>query len=302
MADSRVMELKGTTIAITGATGFLGRHIVDVLLARGAHVVGVARRPDRVPELLERGVEMRKADLADPDALARGFEGADAVVSNAALLQLTNRDWEAHLQTNVQGTQNVMAAVAAAGCERVVHVSSIAVYKGRSGQVGLCEDHPKLLRSDRGWFNSYPVSKAVSEAEAWRAAKERGLALTCVRPSAIYGKHDQNFTRVLKRLAGLPISVMPLAMTIPLVYAGDVAEAIARCLERPVSIGKSYNTSTSVSARTLLDAWAEATGARPWLRLPVPVPYRQVVDSSLAMEDLNWSPIALEAGLRITAS
>ncbi len=296
------MELNGKTIAVTGATGFLGRHIVDCLLSRGARVVGVVRTPDRVPELLELGVEMRKADLADRAALTRGFEGVDAVVSNAALLQLTNRDWAEHLRTNVEGTRNVMAAVAAAGCERVVHVSSIAVYKGRSGQTGITEDHPRLTLEDRGFFNSYQVSKAVSESEAWASAAENGLALSCVRPSAIYGKHDQNFTRILKRLTRWPISVLPMGMTVPLVYAGDVAQAIALCLERPTSVGRSYNTSSSVSARTLLDEWAVASGSRPAVRVPVPVPYRQVVDSARAMEELGWRPTSLEDGLRKTAA
>ncbi len=76
---------------MTGATGFLGRYLVDALLARGAHVIGVVRNPDRVPELAARGVELRQADLAERDRLARGFAGAQAVVSNAALFSLRNR-------------------------------------------------------------------------------------------------------------------------------------------------------------------------------------------------------------------
>src|SRR5262245_11042771 len=67
------MTLRGARIAVTGATGFLGRYIVDALLARGAHVIGVVRNPGRVPELAARGVELRKADLAERDRLAAGF-------------------------------------------------------------------------------------------------------------------------------------------------------------------------------------------------------------------------------------
>src|SRR5712692_8162136 len=101
------MELKGKNIAVTGATGFLGRYIVDVLLERGAHVIGVVRNPDRVPELARRGVELRKADLAQRDRLAAGFSGADAVVSNAALFSvgkmfsLRKGNWEEHHRTNI---------------------------------------------------------------------------------------------------------------------------------------------------------------------------------------------------------
>src|ERR1043166_376544 len=99
------MELRGAAVAVTGATGFLGRYLVDVLLDRGARVIGVVRNPDRVPELTARGVELRRADLAD-------------------------RRWQGHEHANVQGTENVFRAVAAAGVKRVVHVSSVAVYRG----------------------------------------------------------------------------------------------------------------------------------------------------------------------------
>src|SRR5213594_1158063 len=102
------MELGGAAVAVTGATGFLGRYVVDALLARGARVIGVVRNPERVPALAARGVEMRLADLV---ALAAGFIGADAVVSNAALFALGNRSWEDHQRANVAGIRNVMEAV-----------------------------------------------------------------------------------------------------------------------------------------------------------------------------------------------
>jgi len=131
------MELTGKKIAVTGATGFLGRYIVDVLLARGAHVVGVVRNPDRVPALAERGVELRKADLGQRDRLTKGFDGADALVSNAALFSvgkmfaLGNGVWEEHHRTNIEGTRNVFEAAVAAGVKRLVHVSTRCVRRWR---------------------------------------------------------------------------------------------------------------------------------------------------------------------------
>ena len=122
------MELRGATVAVTGATGFLGRYIVDALLGRGAHVIGVVRNPERVPGLAGRGVELRRADLAEGDRLAAGFAGAAAVVSNAALFSLRNARWDDHQRANVRGTANVFDAAVAAVVRRVVHVSSVAVY------------------------------------------------------------------------------------------------------------------------------------------------------------------------------
>src|SRR5262249_58083809 len=124
-------RVTGSTVAVTGATGFLGRYVVDALLARGARVVGVVRNPGRVPALAARGVEMRRADLGDRAALAAGFRGADAVVSNAALFSLGNRRWEDHERANVRATENVFPALGDAGGRRAVHVSSRAVHLAR---------------------------------------------------------------------------------------------------------------------------------------------------------------------------
>ncbi len=77
------------TVAVTGATGFIGRYLVQALVERGTRVVGVVRSPDKVPALRDHPrVEMRKADLADRAALTAAFDGVDAVISNAGLISI----------------------------------------------------------------------------------------------------------------------------------------------------------------------------------------------------------------------
>jgi dihydroflavonol-4-reductase len=295
------MELGGKRIAVTGATGFLGRYIVDGLLARGAHVIGVVRNPSRVPGLAAKGVELRQADLAEPDRLAAGFAGADAVVSNAALLSLTNARWGDFEDTNVRGTRHVMGACREAGVTRVVQVSSVAVY-GIFTRGRLHEETPQLTPATRRLpWNVYPLSKALSEQEAWHLAAEYGLALTTVRPSTIYGAFDPNFMRVLRRVMTLPISIKPLGMRLAFVYAGDVAEGIARALEREASIGRAYNlTGAGEPWEHVARAWRSVGGPTPWLRLPVPLPMAPDIDASRAARELDWHPRSLEEGLRET--
>ena len=301
------MDLRGTQIAVTGATGFLGRYVVDVLLGRGARVIGVVRNPDRVPDLVRRGVELRGADLADRESLTRGFAGADAVISNAALFSVRRMmafrrgNWTDHQRANIEGTRNVFEAMAAAGVRRVVQVSSVAVYAGRSA-VPMREEHPQLSEpTHRRPWNAYQVSKAASEQLAWRLSRERGLELTTVRPCAIYGAFDLNFMRVFKRLLAPPVTVFPLHLRLPLVYAGDVAEAIALALERPVSIGKAYNTTGEDRlAAEFVQAWKAAGGRTARLVIPVPVPFRQCFDHSRASSDLGWRNRSYADGLRET--
>ena len=288
------------TIALTGATGFLGRYIVRALAARGARVVGVVRNPDKVPALVAEGVELRRADLAEPDLLARGFAGADAVVSNAALLPVRNWRRADHLRTNVRGTENVLAAAVAAGVRRIVHVSSVSAYAGRA-PIPVREDHP-LLGEDAGRLTpAYGASKALAERRAWQLAREHGLALTTLRPCLIYGAWDTNFMPIFVALARLPIAVMPACTWLSMVYAGDVAEAVALALEKPVAIGRAYNVAgEDMSVWRFFRAWREAGGRSARLGLPVPFPYRRYYDTTRARTELGWRSRPVDEALRET--
>jgi nucleoside-diphosphate-sugar epimerase len=294
--------MRGRRIAVTGATGFLGRYIVDALLSRGAQVVGVVRNPDKLPALRTRGVELRRADLAERDRLAAGFADVDAVVSNAALFSLRNQSWADHERANVEGTRNVLGALHDAGVRRVVHVSSVAVYGLFPGGERVDEDAPQL---DAGGlrlpWRAYPLSKAVSEREAWRLARDYDLQLTTVRPCTIYGAFDPNFMPLFRRLVSLPVTVMPAGLRMSFVYAGDVAEGIALALERPVSVGRAYNlTGDGESAWEFARAWQEAGGPAARLMLPLPVPLHPRFDSTRAKDELGWRPRPLVDGLRDT--
>lgn len=293
------MDLAGATVAVTGATGFLGRYVVRVLVRRGAGVVGVVRNPDRVPELAQACRGLRRADLADVGALARGFEGTDAVVSNAALLPVRNWRMADHERTNVQGTENVLRAAATAGVRRVVHVSTVSVYRG-GGAGRTDEDRP--LATERGWLgHAYGVSKARAEMRAWELAGALGLALTTLRPCLIYGAFDANFMPFLRALLALPVSALPVGLHLPMVYAGDVAEAVALALERDVAIGRAYNvTDEPGTFWSFVDAWRDAGGRVPRLLLPFPMPFTRCFDARRAAAELGWRPRPLVDALRET--
>jgi len=294
------MNLRGARVAVTGATGFLGRYIVDALLGRGAHVIGVVRNPGKLPELLQKGVELRQADLSAPAHLKQAFAGVEAVVSNAALLSLGRARWESLLQANVEGTQNVFEAMSEAGVGRAIQVSTVAVYRYRRGVV-IREDHPLREADERiTRFNAYGNSKARSERLARELAQAHGIALTVVRPSGVYGAFDQGgFTHTFKRLISLPITLYPVGISSGLVYAGDVAEAIVLALEQPASAGKAYNvTGSDETFWEFARAWKRAGGKSSWLMLPVPVPSRRCYDNRQARKELGWTLRSFEEGCR----
>lgn len=286
------------TVAVTGATGFLGSHITLELLARETPVRGVVRSPEKGAWLEARGATLARADLADRDALKRAFEGAEAVVSNAALFTWSKRSWEDFYRANQEGTENVMRAAAESGVRRVIHVSTSGVYRLRFNRT-TGTDAPRLRRLHRFVYPAYTVTKALSEDTAWELAREHGLDLTVVRPGPIYGPRDRNMIPIYERMMQRRIAPAP-SFGLPVVHAGDVAIAIANALQTERAIGKSYNlASEPVSIRDWMRAWKTARGEGPIL---VPIPGRLFLryDTADARRDLHFTSRPILDGLRET--
>jgi nucleoside-diphosphate-sugar epimerase len=274
---------------VTGASGFIGRYIVRALDERGARVVGVVRSPEK---LAGEPAEPRRADLADVEALARAFEGCDAVVSNAGVVSIGQKSRDALMTANVEGTRNVFEAMARAGVRRALMTSSASVYARKRG--GVYSERDPLWSPDAHVSRPlyYALSKAVAEREAWRLAGLYGIDLSTARPSGVYGARDKTgFTSWLRRFASVPLmTVFPTHLYIPTVYAGDLAEAMVRMLERPCASGKAYNVvgDPDVSFWDLLDAYRAAGGRVSPVVVPVPVPLRFAYAMDRARRELGF--------------
>jgi nucleoside-diphosphate-sugar epimerase len=287
----RLVKLAGSTVAVTGATGFLGGYLVDKLLARGAHVIAVVRSPDKARELAARGVEVRKADLADRAALRAAFAGADAVISNAAVVSFT-RPRETHA-TNVQGTRNVFEALAEAGVKRAVAISSAAAYPPSPF---MRDESSPLRRGARFVWDAYGASKAEAERVAQAICADAGVGLTIFRPCGISGARDPLLMGALTLLSRFPVAPMPVFTRIGVVHAEDVAEAVALSLERPeVAAGKAYNLQGATASLWRVARQFRAAGgpsARVWL--PIAFPFLLRYDDARARRELGWQPRSLE--------
>jgi nucleoside-diphosphate-sugar epimerase len=289
------MELTGKTIAVTGASGMLGAYICRALLEAGANVRGVVRNPEKAAFLTAEGVVFAQADLADRAALAAAFRGADAVISNAALYSIRNMKWADNYKANKEGTENVYEAAAAAGVRRVVQISTFGVYRWRLG-ARLTEDHPQL-DGERKQGGAYRATKQLSERIAWELSQRHGIALTVLRPTGIYGTRDENLIAPLRGLMKSPLVPMPTAV-FPLVFAGDVANAVVGALRNDASQGKAYNTGgEDGSLADFLRAWKRVTGAKNVI-LPLPVPVRLLIDNGRAQADLGFTNRPFDDGLR----
>lgn len=297
-------DLTGQLVAVTGATGFLGRHITRQLLAAGATVRAVVRSPHKAEDLKAQGVLIAKADLAEPEALRAAFEGADSVVHNAALAIRHQAPWEDFERANVTGTENAMQAIIDAGVRRAVAISTIAVYKLALG-TPHAEDTPytdmaSAKAAPRRWLSNwrYGMSKAAGERRAWELAEQHGLSLTTLRPGPVYGSGDHKATVAYKKLASIPVLVLP-DIRVPQVHAADVAQAVCGALANPESGGRAYNvTGESVTLSRLVRAAREALGIGGLL-LPIPAGRQTGLfcDDSAAERDLGFVSRSIEAGL-----
>jgi nucleoside-diphosphate-sugar epimerase len=197
-------------VAVTGATGFLGRRLVPALIAKGWRVRVLARRP--APEVWgETLPDMIQGDLNDPAALKALAAGAAVIIHGAGLIKARNR--AAFHAVNRDGAAKVAEA---AGGARVIQVSSLAARE------------PSL--------SDYAASKRAGEEAARAILGER---LTVIRPPAIYGPGDRE-TLGLFRLAGAgAILPMPASTTarLALAHVDDVVAALAGRLEGPWTPG-----------------------------------------------------------------
>ncbi|MER3460778.1 MAG: hypothetical protein C4303_06570 [candidate division GAL15 bacterium] len=190
---ARCPKLDAVRAFVTGATGFVGGHLVERLLREGWEVRTLVR-PGRDPSALPADVEPVVGTLSDLDVLRAGCRGSLVVFHVAAELDgMAPR--EHVLEVNVRGTENVLRAAAEEGVRRVVFTSSVAVY-GESAPEGADETTPPRPSG------VYGESKVLAEEVCFQYHRRGLVEVVALRPCFIYGPRDRHFTpnavRVLK--------------------------------------------------------------------------------------------------------
>ena len=218
-------------IAVTGASGFIGRHTCELLLTQGFDVRAVLRRPGGVP-----GCESVIADPLDADQMAAALAGASAVVhlaGRAHILRERSRDALAEFRrVNVEGSRALAAAASRAGVGQVVFVSSIAAVAVASA-VPIGEDFPPAPGTPYG----------ISKLEAEHALRETlpldGVSCTILRPPMVFGPGMRGNPRALLRLIarGVPLPVGGVGGKRSMLYVANLAAAIGHVLASPPPTG-----------------------------------------------------------------
>lgn len=171
------------TSVVTGGGGFVGRHLVSALAARGDRVLNIdLRAPEDLPG------ELVRADITDPKAVRDAIAGADVVFHNASAVHTKQTHVDLVRRVNVDGTQNVIDACRAVGVRKLVYVSSgSVVYEGRD-----IENGDESLPYPRTSQAPYADAKIEAEKRVL-AANDASLATISLRPHVIFGPHDGRF-------------------------------------------------------------------------------------------------------------
>ena len=241
---------------VTGAGGFLGRYIVEQLLARGDSVRGFAR--GEYPELTELGAEMIQGDLAHRDAVLKACEGVDCVFHVGGKVGVWGH-WFDYFEANVHGTLNLLGACEELGIGRMVFTSSPSVTFDGRDQRGVDASAPYPEK----WLAHYPHSKAIAEQFVLTQNGARvaggGTLWTCaLRPHLVWGPRDHHLTaRLIERAkSGKLRRVGRGKNRVDMVYVENAAEAhllAADALTKPEALpaGKAY----FISQGEPVDCW-----------------------------------------------
>lgn len=247
-------------VLVTGATGFVGSHLVPVLVDAGYQVTCLVRPTSNTTGLESLDVKLVAGDVTDPDVLRNAVASANAVVHLAGIAV---PDLEECERVNVGGVQALIDACREKGVRRVIANSTVSATREHLGAYGL--------------------TKRQGE-ELWRAS---GLDVTILRFSLVYGRDERGvFGRMVQLVTAFPFVpvVGPGTYEVQPVHVDDVCQAILRCLAEPVSVGKTYALAGrgTTTFSQLVDAILLETGRRS-RKIHIPVPIALLMARAMAL-------------------
>lgn len=281
-------------VLVTGGAGFLGLHLTRRLLKEGHEVNLLDLAPfdpseyaslgESLPEGWQRRLNLMQGDVRNPLTVRGALKGVDAVVHAAAALPL----WRPHdiFTTNVEGTRIVLEEARAAGIERVVFISSTAVY-------GIPEKHPLYEDDPLHGVGPYGESKIMAE-QLCLAARRRGMTVPIVRPKTFVGPGRLGVFQILFDWIdrGKPIPIIGRGTNrYQLLDVDDLVNAILRLLTLPAEpVNATFNIGAEQFGTVRDDVQALCDHAQTGAYVvPTPAPLVKAVLKTL--EVLHLSPL-----------
>ncbi len=294
--------MSGPLALVTGATGFVGSHVVEALLGNGYRVRALARPTSRRENIAGMDCEVVLGDLLQPDTLHRAAMGVDLVFHVAADYRLWSRDPRSLYRTNIEGTANVLEAAHAARAHRIVYTSTVGVLGIPGNGSPGTEQTPVTLQDMVG---HYKRSKFLAEERARKMAQEMALDMVIVYPSTPVGERDIKPTPTGRIIVDFLNGRMPAYVDtgLNLVDVRDVAAGHVLAVERGSAGGRYILGNQNVSLKQILEMLADIVGRpAPRARLPYWVAYgTAVLDTFFRGTLLGREPRAPLEGVRMAS-
>ena len=322
------------TILVTGASGFIGTHLLKKLLSENLRVLALVR-----PNSMNAGglrkfdVEVIQGDLSDHNALIEATKDIKTVYHVGAAM---TGSWEENYQTTIKGTEYLIGAALSQGVERFIHVSTIAVYDllGLARNANIKEDAPYLKHPK--WIGPYANAKIEAEKLVVEASRRKGLPATILRLGMVIGPYGRIFfPHFGYRYSDKIFFVIGQGkMILPLTYVENTVDGIYKAALETKAIGQIYNVvdDAQISVNDYLKRFVDMTGIQARIvKLPYIIPYmasaayelgaslnilpkgktsrtqlkwkqaQVIIDNSKIKKDLGWDPkVSMNEGLRRT--
>jgi len=284
-------------ILLTGATGFLGRHMVDELLSQGYEVRLLVREAGHRTLPWEAIADIVEGDILDIESLYHAMEGVEYVVHAAACVSFWKKRHPQMMQVNVTGTANVVNACLGVGVKKLIHVSSTSAL-GKKSEKDLITEETAWTVSKKN--SQYAVSKYKAELEVYRGIAE-GLHAVIINPGVVIGPtNDWNrntgkiFTLIHRGLRFYNRGASGF------VGVKDVARAVALLLTEDVPNGSKYLLiSENLTQKAILEQIAHALGQKPpAFALPHALSMRVAYVSQLLSTITGREPIITPESIR----
>ena len=259
-------------IAITGGTGFLGRHLADTLLQQGHQVVLLARglNPGAAAYENREQVSVLKIPLAQTLDIVSAIKGCDAVIHCAGINR--EKGEQTFQAVHIDGTRNLLSAMRQVQVKRLIHIS--------------------FLRARPQIDSPYHVSKWQSE----EMVRNSGLNYTIFRPGVIYGQGDQFLTNLKRTLNNLPFFGLVgfTKQAISPLFVDDFTSVLAACIPHEQSYGRTYAIvgPEQLTLAEIVDLTADTIDIIPQ-KIPLPLFFHRI--SGLLMELLMADPLITSA-------
>ena len=319
MDEARVTALKGRTVLVTGAAGFIGSHLTEALARAGARVRALVHYNSRgdwghldlLDPALHQGIEVDAGDIRDPFYVAEAAKGAEVIFHLAALIPIpySYRAPQEYLETNIRGTLNVLEAARRHGTPRVLHTSTSETY-GTAQYTPIDEKHPLQGQSP------YSASKIAADKLVESYFCSFSTPVVTLRPFNAYGPRQSARaflpTVLTQALTGDVVRVGSLEPVRDMNYVEDTVDGFVRAASAPGIEGQVLNLGSGrgVSMRELLDLAIRATGRNVRIetearrvRPEKSEVMELIADAGRARAALGWQPrVTLEQGVERTAA